>query len=680
MYCKMAVNNVRKSTRDYTIYFLTLALGVCLFYAFNSISDQGAFEQISQRQASYVLVLGKLMEVLSVGISCVLGALIVYANNFLIKRRKRELGVYATLGMSKWRVASILTIETFLVGAIALVVGLGIGIIVSQILSTFATQMFAVPLTEYRFLWSPRAAWLTCIYFIAIFGIVLIFNSFVVAKQRLIDLLGAPRRNERLKQPKTWQVILVGISAVAILSIAYWGAMKIGLDPGHPYFWGPILLGVLGTFCVFYSLGGSVLLFVQQNEKRYLKGTRMFAFRQMYSKIQTNYVSMTVICLLLFMTIGALSTSFGFKTAFEKDLDLKTPFDASGVYYVYDGPQGIDLRSVIERKGFSFDAQDEIIQFNYYHIDTNVKALMAQQASNKEEQSLIEDTYYVNNPHIISVSDYNKLQAMQGKEQLILAEDEVMLVGQWPAIEATMQQFIQQSQTIRIGELDYDLVNAEKQPELVPLTTMTQMTLTSYALIVPDYVVHTDGTFVLQQIININLSSDDQQRLQKLDDVFLRFYDEDDTISQGYFYGLTRTGIIEENSGFTNIILFIGLYLSFILMIVSVAILALQQLSETADSLPRYKTLQRLGVPTKEIKRIIAIQVGAYFTIPLGLALIHAVFGVIIVQRYLATLGKPDILVSASMTAIICLILYGGYAIATYWICFQQVREHCGIE
>ncbi|MGL6229082.1 MAG: FtsX-like permease family protein [Culicoidibacterales bacterium] len=680
MYAKMARNNVRKSVRDYTIYFLTLALGVCLFYAFNAISDQSAFTQMTQRQADYVAMLEQMMNFLSLGISAVLGALIVYANHFLIKRRKREFGVYTTLGMSKWHVALILTIETLVVGIGALVVGLVAGVAISQLLSAFATQLFTIPLSEYQFLWSPRAAGLTCVYFIVIFTIVLSFNSTIIAKQKLIDLLGAPRRNQQLQRLKPWQAGLISFGSITMLACAYFGASEIGLDPNHQYFWLPIVLGIVGTFGSFYSLGGLLLIFVQKQETHYLKGIRMFSFRQIASKMQTNHLSMTVICVLLFVTIGALATSLGLKTAMAKDLALKTPFDASVTYYGYDESNAVDLRTLIEAKGFTFADADFVYPFAMYTSETNLSELFFEQAANASEREYLTELYSLSSPRLISVTDYNAIQSELGEAPLTLAEDEVFLVGQWPKIEATLAQFVQSKQVITVAQQDYTLVNDQQQTQLSPMVLLNQASLTGYALIVPETVVAAPGVFVTDQVLNINLASEQATRLAALDELFYDFYQKYADELDGYFLGLTREAVIQENAGFTNIILFIGLYLSFILLLASAAILALQQLSETTDSLPRYQTLQRLGVSARAIKHAILVQIGVYFVMPIGLACIHAIVGIRIVQAYLIAFGKPDIMASALMTAAIFLLIYGGYGLATYWLCLNQVREQGNLD
>ena len=189
MYFKIALGNVRRSIRDYGVYFLTLTFGVCLFYVFNSIQSQSVMLALSQSQAKMLVLLNNLMQIFSVFVCIVLGFLIVYANNFLIRRRKKELGLYLVMGMNKGTVARILMIETVMIGLLAFAVGLGLGILVSQALTVVTANLFMVQLKAFEFIVSLKAILLSALFFGGLYLIVLIFNSVVVSRYKLIDLL-----------------------------------------------------------------------------------------------------------------------------------------------------------------------------------------------------------------------------------------------------------------------------------------------------------------------------------------------------------------------------------------------------------------------------------------------------------------------------------------------------------
>ena len=154
MYFKLAIKNLKKSLKDYTIYFLTLVFGVCIFYTFNSIESQRVMMDLNDMQAAAFQLTDIVMAVASVFISFVLGFLIVYANNYLIKRRKKEFGIYMTLGMENKQLSRLIFVETMLIGFISLVVGIGLGVLLSQGLSIFTAQLFKVNLVNFTFVFS----------------------------------------------------------------------------------------------------------------------------------------------------------------------------------------------------------------------------------------------------------------------------------------------------------------------------------------------------------------------------------------------------------------------------------------------------------------------------------------------------------------------------------------------
>ncbi len=286
MYSKIAVGNVKKSFKDYAIYFLTLTLAVCIFYSFNSMESQKAIKDVGSLDE-----LMKLMSQVSVFVSVVLGSLILYANNFLIKKRKKELGIYMTLGMGKRKISKILVMETFLVGVISLISGLVLGIGVSQGLSTFALKLFDLPINQYKFAVSTGAIGKTVLYFGIMFLVVMIFNVSIISKYKIIDLLTAGRKNQDVKFKNPIIYLIAFVLCALSLGFAYKSILKVGLNPNDPMFFISIVLGILGTVLFFFSLSGFILYVVKKNKKVYFKGLNIFVVRQINSKVNTNFIS-----------------------------------------------------------------------------------------------------------------------------------------------------------------------------------------------------------------------------------------------------------------------------------------------------------------------------------------------------------------------------------------------------
>ena len=196
MYSKIAIKNVKKSFKDYTIYFLTLTLAVCIFYTFNSIESQKALTEMSSSGKEYTEMLTTMISYMSVFVAVILGGLILYANNFLIKKRNKELGIYMTLGMGKTKISKILIYETIIVGIVSLVSGLILGLIVSQGLSILVSKLFYIAMSEYEFVISLSSMVKTIGYFAVMFLLVMVFNTYVISKYKIIDLLTIGRKTE----------------------------------------------------------------------------------------------------------------------------------------------------------------------------------------------------------------------------------------------------------------------------------------------------------------------------------------------------------------------------------------------------------------------------------------------------------------------------------------------------
>lgn len=667
MYFKIALNNVRKSFKDYSIYFLTLTLGVCIFYAFNSIGDQKAFLELGKRQAEYIKVLQGLISGISVFISCVLGGLILYANNFLVKKRKKELGIYMTLGMGKNKISKILTYETALVGIISLVVGLGVGIIVSQGISAFASKLFEVSLSNYKFLLSTDAILKTVLYFGIIFILVMLFNTFVISKYKLIDMLTAAKKNEDIKIKNPILTAIIFFISLGLLGVAYKLVIKVGLNPTDRMFLVSIVLGILGTLLLFFSLAGFVLYVLQRNKNVYLKGLNIFVLRQMNSKINTNFLSMTVICLMLFLTISTLATGLSFKNALEKGLENTTPFDASATYYIDEDSKIKTAEESIKELGFKFNPEDKIVSYNEYKLEkTNLESLLNKNAEGKNIKDIVEAMTY-KGTNAISISSYNDIRALSGEKSVSLANNEVLISSNLGEVENTLKNILKNNEKIEIDGKEYKIANNALIGEgkvIKEAFESTGMTNNFFTLIVPDNIVSNLKPIANKININFPKNSNEEERVQKL---FNEYRDGVvDSSKYGFVNGYTKARIYEDNNGMTNIVLFIGIYLGVIFLISSTAVLALQQLSEASDSIDRYKSLRRIGVSQKMINKSIFTQVSIYFGLPLVVALVHSVVAIKVVNGFLTMFNRPDIGVSSLVTVLIMVIVYGGYFYATY--------------
>lgn len=661
MYFKLATSNVKKSFKDYTIYFLTLMLAVCIFYSFNSIESQKAMLQLSSGGKGNADALIQGISYISVFISFILGGLILYANNFLIKKRNRELGIYMTLGMGKNKISRILFLETVLIGAISLVAGLILGIVLSQGLSMFTIKLFEVSIKEFKFIISTSAILKTVLYFGIMFLLVMVFNTGVISKYKLIDMLNASRKNESVKIKNTFTSVIIFILSIVMLVFAYYLINKAGLDVYDIKFALSIILGILGTFLFFFSLAGFVMNVIQKNEKIYFKNLNIFVTRQINSKINTNFISMTLICLMLFLTISILSTGLSMKNSLEQGLEASTPFDASAKTFTVDDLKSKTAEELFQAMNYDFK-DSEYTFFNEYYIeDIKLVDILGKYADEKVNK-IVENSYSTGSI-VIKISEYNDIRKLNGKGPIELNDNEVLVTSNVEMYRESLNKFIYNNDSIDINGEKYDVKNTELITDANYTETMKNNILT---VIVPNGVVEnlTPNT----SYININYKGDKKEELEKeFKELFLEFregtaYDEYDTFMLGY----TREQIYEENKGMSTTILYIGIYLGVVFLISSAAVLALQQLSEASDSVDRYKSLKRIGATEKMINKTIFTQTLIYFMVPLTLAIVHSIVGIIVASEFISLYGTSNIGPSAVITLLIIVVIYGGYFYATY--------------
>lgn len=652
MYSKIAFKNVKKSFKDYTIYFFTLMLAVCIFYTFNSIESQKAMSELTSSGESYVEILSKVISYVSVFIAFILGSLILYANNFLVKKRNKELGIYMTLGMSKNKISKILILETIIVGILSLISGLILGLIFSQGLSILVVKLFGLKMSTYSFVISGKAMIKTVLYFGIMFLLVMIFNSFVISKYKIIDLLTVGRKTEEVKFKSNIVYLITFILCVISLVTAYKLILEVGLlGIKDKKFLISILLGVVGTFLFFFSLSGFILYIVKKNKKIYFKGLNIFIVKQINSKVNTNFISMSVICLMLFMTIGMLSTGFSFKNAIESGLKDSTPYDASANLYIDEGEKANDIQKSLEYIGVKFNKEDKVV---YYDLYTDNKTISEALNLNANMRSIM---------NYMKLSDYNKIRALDNQNAIELNKDEVLITSNYANTLEAIQNYVKNNDSIKIENKSYKIKDKKVIEENLKTDFMKDNMIT---VIVNDDVC--DNMTLISSNVNVNFVGEGKEKRESDFTNKIYSYKTTDTDYDkiGFVLGASRTEIYESNKGMTTIVLFIGIYIGIVFLISSMAVLALQQLSEASDSIDRYKSLKRLGASEKDINKTIFIQTLVYFSLPVILAFIHSVIGIKVANDFVSVYNKPDIMGSSLITAGIFMIVYIIYFYITY--------------
>ena len=658
MYSKIAINNVKKSFKDYTIYFLTIAFAVCIFYSFNSIESQKAVLDMNKNQAEYMSIVTTLISYVSVFGSFVLGGLILYANNFLIKKRKKELGIYMTLGMSKRKISKILLSETLIVGVLSLLAGLLLGIIVSQGLSLFTAKLFDVGMSEFKFIISSSAILKTVLYFALIFGVLMIFNTRIIAKYKLIDMLTASRKNEDIKIKNPIVSSIIFIAGIMILGTAYYLVTKSGLNPDKLGFKLSIVFGIIGTAGFFYGIAGFLLGGIQRSKNIYLKKLNIFVMRQISSKVNTNFASMTVISLMLFITIVLLSTGLSFKSALEKGIVV--PFDASVKLFTDEENKYKSMEDVFKAINYNFNGKDPIF-INGYVIDgIDANMILKDYALGEFKKSLDNGKHRWEHIDAIKISDYNKIRSLYGEDPLSISDNEILVTSNFTEAKDSVKNFIKNSPQVSIAGKEYKVANTEYLNEAVYNSELADNVLT---IIVPDDFkdMTLNAAYMNMNYKNPNDPTEEEEMINLFDSLM-----KNDEIYDLPMIRATKSQVYEASKGLTTMMLYIGLYLGIVFLISSAAVLALQQLSEASDSSDRYKALKKIGATEKMINKTIFTQTAIYFAMPLTLAIVSSIVGISVVNKFIALYGKPNIGPTALLTLGILVIVYGGYFYVTY--------------
>lgn len=695
MLFKLSIRNMKKSFKDYAIYFLTLVLGVAIFYMFNSLDSQQAMLEVSKSTRDMVELMIDLLEMVSVFVAIVLGFLIVYANNFLINRRKREFGIYMTLGMGKRQISRIILLETILVGILSLAVGIFLGIFASQFMSVLVAKLFEADMSEFTFVFSKDACIKTCIYFAVMYIAVMIFNTFTISRYKLINLLTAVKKNQKVKIKNPVISIIVFIASAVILGYAYWkvtgGIQTLStINKIFPV----IIMGIVGTIGVFWSLSGFLLRIIQSSKKIYLNGTNMFVLRQLNNKINTTVISMTVISLMLFMTISVLSSSLSLQKTLTDELNEMTPVDINlfktanlpesypekytGKIIYPTEEQREDSREpvsyTLKNNGFDMNKFKDIVEIPVYLIpEWTMKTSFGDYY--EEVKQIYPMLLYDSPEPILKVSDYNKIADLYGIEKYSLNDDEYIVLCDYDNMKELRDNGLKGNSTIKINGKEYHSKYKECQDGYIYMSTSHT---NAGIILVPDSFEFKEE-WKEQQFLAANYNVDTEEEKEKID---LEFTDENNQFIKSIdrlgisLDGMTRMYVIDSSRGLSTTIVFVSIYLGIVFLIASSAILALKQLTESSDNKQRYTILRKIGCDEKMINKALFRQIGIFFILPLIVAIIHSIFGIQFVLTMMEGLAGPEeLLPSVIATVIIMGIVYGLYFLATYFESRNIIKE-----
>lgn len=666
MYFNLAIKNVKKSFKDYAVYFFTLIVGISIFYMFNSIESQTLMLELTNTKHEMLETMSQVLSIISVFVAFILAFLIIYASGFLMKRRKKEFGIYMLIGMKKRKISRIILAETLLVGIISLIVGLVIGIGLSQLMSVVVANMFEANMTNFAFTFSTSALLKTCIYFAIIYILIMIFNVISVNRCKLIDLINSKKKSEKVKLKNMTLCVIIFLISVAMLGYAYYN-VTINRDNlvKESQVLMQIILGIVSTFLIFWSLSGMLLKIVMTMKKTYYKGINALITKQLSSKINTTVISTTIICLMLFVTICIFSTAMSLNDAMN-DKIAELP--------------NVDIEISKNKDGKGCSIQDEFKQNNidmekYFKEIHSLDIYITNQVTQKDVLGETIPEVLEENPsmklaldgeeQLIKISKYNEIAKLLGKENFKLEDNQYIIISDQEYMSRIRSKALKNKPILNINGKQY--IPKYEETKNVNLEIDSDMKNTGI-IVVPDNAVSEDMKAINKVFANYN-ASDKKEKLEVEKEVKKEIEDF------GHTYSITRQELADSSIGFGAMVVFLGLYLGIVFLISSGAIIALKELSESNDNKERYDVLRKIGCSEKLINRALFKQVGLFFLIPLVLAIIHSIPGISVASYMIENMGKGNMLTSIIITAGFIVLIYGGYFLISYFSSKRIIRE-----
>lgn len=738
MLMKLALRNVRRSVRDYAVYFVTLTLGVAVFYAFNAIGDsrvlfeaqEGAENMFLASGASVFDIPSQVMTYFSVVVAVVLGFLVLYANRFVVRARKKEFGTYLLLGMSPRQVSSVVLMETLIVGVLALVVGLGLGFLISQAIAFATAGLIGVAISDYHLLFSIHSAQLTLGCFALIFVVVALFNAVQISRCKLATLLSANSRNERMPVRNPLICLIAFVLSCLILAKAYAELNIDGLVYFGEHFRIATLLMLVGTLGLFWSASGFFILLIQRLRGVYFKGLAMFTMRQIATKVNTAFVSLWAVSVLLFFSIVVFSTGFSLASVLSDQLEENTQFDVS----IRASLMALDTSDMEAAPSEQYGGEDEkaaaieetkaqrneicrLWQENGGSTAAYLKSLipdwdervtgsaqvdtwLANDLTNKQladacgftldqigsdESSSMADE----GVQYVSLSQFNAARQLAGEKPIELAADEYLVDNTVDKSAKYAQALGQKGRTITV---DGHELTASGQVVSQSLQVSSMSCLLA-VLVVPDELAaerSAAGDLPYLSELNVNLASDLQEQAMK--DMMAEYGKaappSEELAKKGWTYDSrpwpvsyydTSESVVADSMGLTLLLVYLALYIGFIFLMTTAAVLSVQQLSEVADSIPRYRLLAQLGCDRRMVLRSLRTQVGIYFGAPLLIAGCHSACAIsVLYENLLSIWGASAVASTLAVGVALVIAVYAIYLVSTYLVARSAVASGAG--
>lgn len=723
MLCKLAWGNVRRAGRDYLVYLLTLTLGVTVFYAFNTISMQVDIAGIDEEGLAQVM--GSMLGDLTYFLAGVMAFLMVYANNFIMKRRKKEFGLYQVLGMGRGRVATIMALETVIVSVVAFVAGIVLGVGLSQLMTFFTASLFKTQIANFHFFFSMHAFNLTLACMLVMFVLTLLLNLRAVRRTKLIELMGAERRNETIKTRNPWIAIAIFAVGVVLVGVAYYRLLRDGfpltatdskLQEAMNQFGITTAMVTVGTFALFWGLSGMLIKLLQSLRGVYWRGLNMFTVRQLAAKVNTVCFSMGVIAMILFLAITSVTCGMSIANVMNENLERYNPVDVSQTYVYYTAETfdyykeyvnpsdvamaladtTVDLYPAWHGESRSADSNEETgkkvniadVAGEHVQIDSYLSyplggsdpsvtpSEMCKTMGEKLPKAFGGSNADAMGLFVTPASQYNKLRQMMGEEPVSIGRDQYLLTCDMGGeLGDLYTKYMAGGHTLTLGghELKPATDKSDKDTAAIANSAMGSNPGT---VVVADELLSQLNLQPYSSSLLVNYKqgmdtteADESIKYTLLDNLLV---DGKEPGSWGTF--ITRSEMYTQAAQMNGLISYLAIYIGFVLVVACAAILSIQQLSNVADGSRSYRVLAQIGCDDRQIRHSVMAQQAVFFLFPLAVGLAHSFVALKVIIELVSIFGNMSIGGTVGLTCAIFLAAYGGYFLVTYLMSTGMVR------
>lgn len=724
MLCKLAWGNVRRAGRDYLVYLLTLTLGVTVFYAFNTISMQVDIAGIDEEGLAQVM--GSILGDLTYFLAGVMAFLMVYANNFIMKRRKKEFGLYQVLGMGRGRVATIMALETMIVSVVAFVAGIVLGVGLSQLMTFFTASLFKTQFANFHFFFSVHAFNLTLACMLVMFVLTLLLNLRAVRRTKLIELMGAERRNESIKTRNPWIAIAIFAVGVVLVGVAYYRLLRDGfpltatdskLQEAMNQFGITTAMVTVVTFALFWGLSGMLIKLLQSLRGVYWRGLNMFTVRQLAAKVNTVCFSMGVIAMLLFLAITSVTCGMSIANVMNENLERYNPVDVSQTYVYYtpdtlDYYKGyvnpseadrmvladttVDLYPAWHGKGKSSGNNDETgkkvdiadVAGEHVQIDSYLSypfggsdpsvtpGEMCKTMGEKLPKAFGGSNADTMGLFVTPASQYNKLRQMMGEEPVHIGHDQYLLTCDMGGeLVDLYTKYMAGGHALTLG--GHTLKPAtDKSDEDTAAIANSAMGSNPGTVVVADELLSQLNLqpYSSSLLVNYKQGMDTTEADESIKNTVLDnlLVDGKEPGSWGIF--ITRSEMYTQAAQMNGLISYLAIYIGFVLVVACAAILSIQQLSNVADGSRSYRVLAQIGCDDRQIRHLVMAQQAVFFLFPLAVGLAHSFVALKVIIELVSIFGNMSIGGTVGLTCAIFLAAYGGYFLVTYLMSTGMVQ------